>query len=395
MKYLVIYVVFLGFLPLLSVEPALAQGGALSVVKTGIPVHYRGKIAIGESIIAYGTGVNTGVDYIKAGDTKGRGIPGGERFSSTNFVTAGDKIVLLDPREFTYHVFDPKTGAIADVQGLKNRGASPLKASGIYVAVVTMDEERNRNTFSVIDVSGPKPTVVVNQPPWPGAIRIDQVAIDAASGNLVVSTSDQIARVLFKTGDTEPIPFNIKDQGGANTEAIALSGDKAYYFSRESGQKNLMELNLSDGSVRKLSVNPAISAVMAAGGTVAYFVNRDAKDRNSTHARLAVIRGSGGPVIAVPEDRFVDGRTRNNGLHGFGNTITITPDGKRVFVSGKDSIGRTDRLQVYEGTTMKLFPDGSVNPAFLQATSVTANSSFVAFKTGTDANTMLGYMKLR
>lgn len=69
-------------------------------------------------------------------------------------------------------------------------------------------------------------------------------------------------------------------------------------------------------------------------------------------------------VIAVPTDRFVDGRMRNNGLHGFGNTIAITPD-------------------------------GTVNPAFRQATDVTANAFFVAFKTGTDANTTLGYIKLK
>jgi hypothetical protein len=374
-------------------DQAMAQ--ALTVVKTGIPVHYRGKVAVGDSIIAFGTGVNTGVDYIKAGDTKGRGIPGGERFSATNFVAVGDKVVLLDPRQFTYHVFDTKTATMVDVPDLKNRGNSPLKADGSFVAVVTMDEQRNRNMFSVIDVSGAKPTVVVNQPPWPGAIRIDQVAINAAAGNLVVSTGDQIAKVLFKSGDTEPVAFNIKEHGGANTEAIAVSGDKAYYFSAESGQKNLMEINLVDGSVKKLSVNPATSAVMAAGGTVAYFAHRDAKDRNSTHARLAVMRGSGAPAIAVPADRFVDGRTRNNGLHGFGNTIAITPDGRRVFVSGKDSVGRTDRLQVYEGTTMRLFPDSTVTPAFLQATDVTANASFVAFKTGTDANTTLGYIKLK
>ncbi|QQS32447.1 MAG: hypothetical protein IPM50_12400 [Acidobacteriota bacterium] len=368
---------------------------ALSVVKSGIPVHYRGKIAVGDTIIAYGTAVNTGVDYIKAGDTKGRGIPGSERFSATNFAIAGDKIVLIDTRQFTYHVFDTKTGKMTDVPGLKNRGNSPLRSSGNFVAAVTMDEAKNRNKFSVIDLSGAAPSVVVDQEPWPGAIRIDQVAIDAASGNLVVSSGDQIAKVLFKSGDTEPVAFNVKEHGGANTEAIAVSSDKAYYFSAESGQKNLMEINLVDGSVKKLSVNPATSAVMAAGGTVAYFAHRDAKDRNATEARLAVMKRGGQPAVMVPTDKLVDGSTRNSGLHGFGNTVAVTPDGKRVFISGKDSIGRTERLQMYDGKTVRLFPDPTVKPAFLQATDVVANGSFAAFKTGTDANTTLGYIKLK
>ncbi len=368
---------------------------ALSVVKTEIAVHYRGKIAVGDTIIAFGTGVNTGVDYIKAGDTKGRGIPGGERFSATNFVTAGDKIILLDPREFTYHVFDTNTGTMEDVPGLKNRGASPLKADGHFVAVVTMDEQRNRNMFSVIDVNGSKPTVVVDQPPWPGAIRIDQVAIDAAAGNLVVSSGDQIAKVLFKTGDTEPVPFDVRSHGGASTEAIAVSGDKAYYFSAESGQKNLMEIDLIDGNIKKLTVNPATSAVIAAGGTVAYFANRDAKDRNATEARLVVMKKGGAPAVVVPTDKFIDGSTRNNGLHGFGNTLAMTPDGRRVFISGKDSIGRTERLQMYEGTNLRVFPDATSRPAFLPGTDVVANASFAAFKTGENNNTVLAYIRLK
>jgi hypothetical protein len=384
---------------LLMVACLLVQsvsGQALpAVVKTGIPVHYRAKVAVGDTIIAYGTGMNTGVDYIKAGDTKGRGIPGGERFSATNFAVAGDKIMLIDAAQFTYHVFDTKTAKMTDVPKLKNRGNSPLRASGNFVAAVTIDEAKNRNKFTVIDLSGAAPSVVVDQEPWPGAIRIDQVAIDGAGGDLVVSTGDQIARVLFKTGDTEPIPFNLKDKGGANTEAIAVSGGKAYYFSAESGQKNLMELSFADGSVKKLAVNPATSAVDAAGGTVAYFANRDAKDRNATEARLAVMKRGGQPTVIVPTDKFVDGSTKNNGLHGFGNVVAVTPDGKRVFISGKDSIGRTERLQMYDGTSIRLFPDAAAKPAFLQATDVTANASLAAFKTGADANTTLAYIKLK
>lgn len=369
--------------------------GAMNVVKTGIPVHYRGKIAVGDSIIVYGTGVNKGVDYLKAGDKQGRGIPNGERFSAMNFAVVKDKIFLLDMDNFSYHVFDTASGKMTAVEGLKNRGASPLLSDGNYVLAITMNEAANKNQFTIIDLSGATPNVVLDQPLWQGAIRIQQVAFDAISGYLAVSTGDAIGSVLFKSGNTEPVSHNVKDKGGVNTEQMTVNGDKVYYFSAESGVRNLMELNLATGEVKKLSVNPASTAVASRGGTVAYFANRDAKDRSGTEARLVVMKKGGQPTIVVPTDKFVDGSTKNNGLHGFGNTIAITPDGNRIFISGKDSIGRTERLQMYDGKTIRLFPDATTKPAFLQASDVVANASFIGFKVGTDAKTELAYIRLK
>lgn len=126
-----------------AVGNSAAAAQALSVVTSGIPVHHRGKIAVGDTIIAYGTGINTGVDYIRSGDAQGRGIPGSERFSATNFAVVGDKILLIDSAQFTYHVFDTRSRKLTDIPRLKNRGNTQLRSSGNFVAAVTIDEAKN------------------------------------------------------------------------------------------------------------------------------------------------------------------------------------------------------------------------------------------------------------
>ena len=70
------------------------------VVVTGIETRNDTGIAAGEDLIVFGTGFPTGVQYMKAGETKPREIPDGETYSSKVFQVCGKKIVLVkkEPR---------------------------------------------------------------------------------------------------------------------------------------------------------------------------------------------------------------------------------------------------------------------------------------------------------
>jgi hypothetical protein len=397
MRRIIFLSTFTFFLPIFLSTDLSAQRGAFKVVTTQIPVHYSGGIAVGDSVIVFGTGSITGVDYIRDGDQKPRGIPDAGRFRSSGFAVAGDLIVLIDNSEFSYHVFDPATGKMTDIPGLKNRGATPLRSSGKYVLAVTHDRWTNKEAVAIIDLSGSEPVVNVH-PLWKGASRIGQAAFDATAGWLAVTDGyEKVAAILFKSGDTEPILHDITDTNGASTEPMAVGGDDLYYFDGKSGVHSVYRLNLRTGAKTKLAVNPATFLVAAGGGTVAYFARRDARDMNGTEARLVMLKKGGAPAVAVPADKFIDGATKNNGMMGFGNRIAVTPDGRYVFISGSDSIGATEILQYADGAGVKLVSGSTsaTRPKPLPGSDVVASTSLVAFKTGAGQNTSLAYIKLR
>lgn len=378
------------------------QRGASKIVKTGIAVNYRARIAVGDSIIAYGTGPVKGVDYIKAGDAKGQGIPGGENFSNNSFATlSGDRIVLTKTDDFSLHLFDAKTGKISEISGVKlkaiggsMRYGGAIQADGDFLIALT--ESAQGDQITIIDFSGNAP-VVTNYKNWKQNNYLKQMAIDAESGWAAVQGSEEMAAFMFKSGDGKPLVHGFKDKGGAETDQMKIDGEILYYFGAKSTKSNLFQMNLRTGEIKQVGEFPAAPSVGANDGTVAYFLDRDAKDKNGTEARLAVMKKGGTPVVAAPTDRFIDGSTKNNGIIGFGNMIAVTPDGKYVFIAGNESVGRTEILQYYDGAGVKLVNDGisATSPKALPGSDIVANSSLVAFKIGTDNNTSLAYIKLK
>jgi hypothetical protein len=171
-----------------AAAPTAAPAGSLNVVKTGIKVEPRSRVAIGDGIIVYGTGFN-GVDYMQPGDTAGRGIPGGDEFSSAEFVVCGKKIVLA--KNFNVSVYDTATKTMVDIPESEVRlssmssemyNARAIAADGPY-CIVSNDYTSvgDRSVIKLIDTSGPKPKLV-KLPVADTRLKVHQIAIDAATG---------------------------------------------------------------------------------------------------------------------------------------------------------------------------------------------------------------------
>lgn len=369
-----------------------------TVVKTGIKVQYKARLAVSNQLIAFGTGPVKGVDYIRPGDKAGRGIPGGEEFSSGFFAVCGEKIVLANPQDFTLSVFDAASGKTVNIPEstlrLRSLGGSMYYAGGImsdgnFVAVITDQNSGDKSAFAVVDVSGAEPKV--RGFPRFNNNYLKQVAVDSAGGRLVAATDNHVAVYDLKSAGGEPKVIEVGEHGGVGMSQMRLDGDWLLYHDNQSYASAVL-LNVKTGAAKKLTRGQYGLALR--GGTFCYFAARDAKDANSTEAR-AVVGKVGGEQNIYAADKPVDGATKNNGLHGFASSAAVTPDGKQIFMAGQDSIGRAERLNVHDGQTVRLVPDASASPAFLLASDVVASSTLVAFKTGANNDTTLAYIRLR
>jgi hypothetical protein len=391
-----------GFIAILNLETNAQRG--MKVVKTKIPVAYKGRIAVSDSIISFGTGFTTGVEYIKPGDVSARKIPNGDRFSSKFFAVAGDKIILADPNAYTISVFDTATQKMTDISestlklklimGDMQKGGS-IQSSGNYAVVITDTSGDDDSALKVIDVSGAEPKVIrFDGSGMPNSNQeiFKQAAIDANSG--FVAGGGGVERVLkvfnFKKPDADVKEFDLEQYRGVGEAQMKFDDGKILFQTGEAYPRALI-LDVTTGKITELS--KAIFGMALSGGKYVYFASRDAKDKSSINARAAV-----GTVGTQP--KFSDGETpiggsTSNGVVGFGSSAAITPDGKHIFIAGAETVGRTERLQNFAGGKFSAMADSSVKPAFLQASDVVASNSIIAFKVGSDNNTTLGYIKLK
>jgi hypothetical protein len=383
---------------------AAESAAQFQVVKTGIEVVYKGRIEVSDKMIAYGTGMVKGVDYIRPGDTKGRGIPGSDQFSSSFFCVAGEKIVVANPNEFTVSVFDTAAGKMTNipvdelklyrVSGSMYDGGS-IQCSGNYAVVITDTSGKDMAAFKVLDLTGAEPRII----PFKGRgqafsrqILVTQVAVDDKSGHAAAATPTyDIVLFNFKKPEEEPRVLFFESVKGVGKAQMRFDDGRILFHSGEAYPRAILT-DIESGEPVELTRAIHSSALRA--DTYVYFADRDSKDTLGIVARAAVGKISEKPVFVTGEAK-VDGATANNGYIGFGSSVAVTPDGKQIFVAGRDDIGRTERLQAYRAGKFALVPDASVRPAFLQASDVIASSSIVAFKVGVDNRTTLAYIKLK
>lgn len=377
--------------------------GALKTVKTDIPVAYKASLAVSDEIIVFGTGFNTGVEYIRPGDKTARQIPDGDKFSSKFFAAAGTKIILADPSEFTVAVFDTATGKLTRIPeselklraitgGMHDGGS--IHSSGDYAVVITDTSGDDNSALKVIDVSGAEPRVIRFEGSGPDAssrMVFQQVAVDADSGLAAGAGGTDYDIKLFEIAnpDKPPRSIDLEQYRGVGKAQMQFDDGKILFQTGEAYQRAML-LDTATGGITELT--RAKYGMALEGGTYVYFGDRDAKDSSSITGRAAVGKVGGQPKFSAGSTPV--GGSKNNGLVGFGASAAVTPDGQ-IFIAGMEDVGRTERFQTYRGAKFALQPDASVNPRFLQASDVVASSKLVAFKTGADNRTTLGYIVLK
>jgi hypothetical protein len=383
--------------------PTAAPAGRLNVVKTGIKVEPRSRVAIGDGIIVYGTGFN-GVDYIQPGDTAGRGIPGGDEFSSAEFVVCGKKIVLA--KNFNVSVYDTATKTMVDIPESEVRlssmssemyNARAIAADGPY-CIVSNDHSSvaDQSVVKLIDTSGPKPKLV-KLPVADTRLKVHQVAIDAATRQAMVifEVDRQILVYDIDNPNAQPKYFKLGDYGPVSTP-VKFKGGKLFYVGDYQGSNYFCALEIATGKVWYAKTKVWAYPFATNGSTYCVFLNREANDSSALEYRSSIGQYGGEPNPAVASGGFVSGKTNADGLVGFGSSAAMTSDGKLIFMAGQAEISDGEHLHVSRGGgAFTLVPDATEKPAFLRASDVVATDSLVAFKVGDRSETKLGYIRLQ
>lgn len=374
-----------------------------AVVRTSISVHESARIGVGDDIVVFGTGGNTGVDYIvpSAGDTEGRGIADGNTFVADAFAVAGTRIALVSGFEVT--IFDTATQGsrilltddirLANVpDGLYDPGH--LQADGNLIAVRNNFTDDD-NFIKVINITGPGATneiISFDVNPGAGTNPPSQLAIDAEEMQLVAVDGDNLFLYDINAPDMAPQLFSTASLGGVANTQIGLHNGFVI-FQADDNNPVAYILNTRTGDFTEFEGNPATGSVIVTNARYGYF-STNADGPNGVFQSVVGLLPSQTPAIAV-EDDFVNRRDTNDGLFGFGSSMGITSDGD-WYIAGRGAIDVAEMLMVSDGGRFDTVQDPADPSARgIRATDVAVNGNIVAFKVGDGTDTRLGYRILQ
>lgn len=373
----------------------------LTPVKTAIAMHVQGGIEAGDDIIVYGTGGFAGVDYIvpSAGDTAGRGVPGGDTFNAIGFAVAGKKVAFMS--NFVVTIFDAATETSntipeTEIRLINTQEIGRMQSDGDFI--VTRNDDGivdDGKQLKVIDVSGDVPVVIAfDQNPAEFALGLSQVDIDAGTSTVVAVVFDTF--MIYDLNDPAAAPLSITIDAGIDGDVQVRVDGRTIMFRDDEASGNVGLLDIDTGEVTFFTNNPAASSIALNGGSLIYFQNDTNEDSVGLHIRSAIgtVAGAPGSTLA-PIEQWIDGSTTNNGVFGFAETAAITPDGGLLFIAGRESVGSGEYLQLSTGGAFGLFADPTGVDAWgCPAADVSVTSNTVAFKSGNNNDTTVAYIIL-
>ena len=381
---------------------------SFTVVKTDIPVRFDAGIKAGDDLIAFGTGLTTGVSYILPSTSPKTGTPvtDSSSFVSGDFAVGSRTIFLVgaafSATPFQVSVFDVNTAQItrtfpaSDIRvaiiPISARNVGNIQADGSLCVVICSETQvSDGKIIKVVDVSTATPGVIsfaVN--PAATANEVQQVAVNASTRQVVAVANNTI--FIYDVNNPNASPFQIPVANGVS--AVQMKSRGIWLIAIDSSsQPSAFLVNLSTRTPVPLPNSAAALAVSISDTRFGFFANFDLNDVSGVTQRAAVGTIPGPAFEKASLNRFIDGTSLLNGLVGFANAISITPDGRFAFLAGP-------YLQFSQANaSFTVLPDPAKSDPFgTPAFDIAASSNTVGFKTSalaTDSvNTTIGYIIL-
>ena len=359
------------------------------LVETKFEVEDNAHIAVGDDLVAFGTGYPRGVAYFNVGDEKileePRKLPQGDAFDSRLFCVCGKKIILLKHK--TIAVYDTVTDRLTPVDAneillYESSGglyrSNMIHADGNLVAVVNdLGMVKDRRTIKVVDLGSERPQVIALAnarfiPP-----EISGIAIDAKQ-QIVVVASWQRKTIYY--AKLEPnakfIEVPLTEYDGISRKQFQIVDHGVLFADLKD---NLRFLKFNDSSPPTLISSGKVtvgSGFDSAGRRIAM----TSKKQSGTRFEIAVANFPEEPTVLENTGSPIPGTTGEFGMAG---RTCVAKDGT-IFASGTPGggIGIGEYLQVLHPESTQWQPIVGTNDRPIQAIDVVTGVRMLTFKTG-------------
>ncbi|HUU84252.1 MAG TPA: C1 family peptidase [Phycisphaerae bacterium] len=380
---------------------------ALDVVKLDVAATTSRGPAVGDGVLAFNTLDGTALAWLRAGETTVGQVPTPQGMAPDDraFAFTGTKLVIRDRLGGSLYVFDTAIEQVAPLPAesidLGAAGSPNIWATdGGFVATInaaTTTQDGAGKRLKLVDLNGP------------GGLRIapfevdpveepDRIALDAAAGRIVVHGGQTLYVYDTNAPSGAPATFAvgpIEDTAGWGT-FLRVSGDVVAFYDQDANFTVLM-LNLATGALERPARNPARPGrgLALEGTRFAYFTVQNADDGSTTAQVNRALVGNVGDLIGLvdPAGDFVNGRDKFDGRVGFGATVSISPDGRFVFVGGETAVGVNLDERLYlsiDGGDFLAIGDPDDPQNALRAAGVAVGNNLVAFLIPADLSSGFG-----
>ena len=239
-----------------AAKPATAKSAP---VLTTCTTRGDAAIAVGDGVIAFGTGGYSGVAWMRCSDGRTQSVPNGQDLLAKVLGACGSKFVFIDKKK-RIAVFDTDSGKLETlpettmqlerVFGGPNK-AAPIACSG-RLAFVVNDPTKvtDRRIFKVLDLSSDAPRIY-NLRNVDGLLPRDvsDVAIDAVRGQVAIASKRKAKIWTANIADGATLrEHDLSGNDGVSTMPIVLRAGRVEY--RDDASRHLARsLDVSSGKI--------------------------------------------------------------------------------------------------------------------------------------------------